>query len=136
MRNFFFFSTKKAVSKCVFLLPVLLLFFQKGNSQDTIRYTGSPTFCQGQSLLLTTNPTGSSYQWQLNGVNTVTTASYLATQSGTVTVTVNGRLYAPLVITVNPNPVAGFTFSPNGQCGSVPVSFTNTSSGTGLSRNE
>ncbi len=129
MRFLYFFSTKNAFFRIVFLLALIFLGLLAGKAQDTIRYTGSPTFCQGQSLLLTTSPTGSSYQWQLNGVNTATTASYLATQSGTVTVTVNGGLFAPLVITVNPVPTSSFTFSPNGQCGSVPVNFTNISSG-------
>ncbi|MEO7310482.1 MAG: PKD domain-containing protein, partial [Chitinophagaceae bacterium] len=115
-----------------FLLTFLSGSFVNFAQPDTIKYTGSPTFCQGQSLVLSANPTGSTYQWQLNGVNTVTTANYTATASGTVTVTTNGRLYAPLVVTVNPVPTAGFTASSNGQCGSVPVSFTNTSTGSGL----
>ncbi len=117
---------------------VFLLFFLAGSTAayaipDTIKYTGSSTFCQGQSLLLTANPPGTTYQWQLNGSNVSTASSYTVTQSGTVTVTVNGTPYQPLPIIVNPNPVANFTFSPNNQCGSVPISFANTSTGAGLS---
>jgi PKD repeat protein len=36
-------------------------------------------------------------------------------------------------VTVSPYPVASFSFSPNNQCGSEPVTFVNTSSGIGLS---
>ena len=108
---------------------------------DTIKYSGSTSFCQGSNLVLTANnaPSGASFQWQKNSADIpgATSINYTATASGsyTVIVTSNGVpvTYAPVVITVYPYPVAGFNFSPNSQCSNVPVQFTNTSSGSGVS---
>jgi gliding motility-associated-like protein len=113
---------------------------------DSIDVAGATTFCQGNSVLLTANfaPAGSSFQWQqsTDGGTTWTnvganSSTYIASATGlfNVIVTTAGvpTTYPYVSITVNPNPVAGFTFSPNNQCGSTPITFTNTSTGTGLS---
>jgi hypothetical protein len=113
---------------------------------DSIDVAGATTFCQGNSVLLTANfaPAGSSFQWQQSTdggttwINVGTNSStYTASATGlfNVIVTTAGvpTTYPYVNITVNPNPVAGFTFSPNNQCGSTPITFTNTSTGTGLS---
>lgn len=74
---------------------------------------GSTTFCQGDSVQLNAN-TGAGYawQWKLNGnlINGATNSSFVASTSGsyTVTTTVNScsKTSLPVVVTVNPFPSA------------------------------
>ena len=83
----------------------------------SINYTGSTTICLGDSKLLGVG-SGSSFQWNKNGVpiTGATGNSYLASQSGTYTVTVDigGCLYtsSPVVIIVeSPSVSAGSDFT-------------------------
>ncbi len=121
------------------LLILCTLTFLTGLGQSIIA-SGPTSFCQGKNVQLNPQnpPAGSTYQWQLNGtdISGATGVSYTAAASGSYTVIVtdgNGPvLYGPITITVHQYPSAGFSFSPNNQCSSTPVSFTNTSNGTGL----
>jgi len=108
---------------------------------DTIKYNGPTSFCEGKSLELTANnaPNTATFQWKKDGVDIqgATSASYTATESGSYTVVVSdnsgtSNTYPALLITVRSHPVSGFTFSPNGGCSNIPIHFTNTSTGTGL----
>jgi len=104
---------------------------------DSIGFNGTGNICQGSSLTLTANfaPTGSSFQWVFNGADIAgaTASTYVATASGTYTVKVNDNgtvlQWPSMTLTVHPYPQAGFNFSPSGQCGNVPVQFTNTTAG-------
>ncbi len=105
-------------------------------NNDTIKYTTPLTFCEGGSVLLEAdgvqgNPT---FQWKKNGVPEpgANGNTYLATTSGNYTVVVNSSEYAAVIVLVLPKPDAAFTFIPNNQCGSIPINFSNTSTGTGL----
>jgi large repetitive protein len=108
---------------------------------DSIGFTGSTTICQGQSLLLTANfaPAGSTFVWQIstdggaNWFNVGVNPTYNATTTGLYTVVVfiaGVPTNWPVVnITVNPVPLADYTFTPNSSCSSIDVAFTNTSTG-------
>lgn len=114
---------------------------------DSISYTGSATICQGSSVALTAKyaSAGSTYQWQqsTDGGTTWTdvgsnNANYSANVTGQYRVEVTDNqnkavIWPSVDVTVNPNPDADFTFTPNNGCGSAPVSFTNTSTGSNLS---
>ncbi|RYY43338.1 MAG: hypothetical protein EOO06_19850, partial [Chitinophagaceae bacterium] len=110
---------------------------------QTINASGPTGFCTGGNVTLTiTGVSGSaSYQW-LNGgtaIGGATNANYTATTSGSysVDVTIGGNTtnYGPTPVTVSNPPTASFTSSPNNTCSNIPVSFTNTSTGTGLTYN-
>src|ERR1700712_2910557 len=107
---------------------------------QSIKPLGPTGFCIGGSVILTVDPplTGATYQWQQDGNNIPggTNASVLATTSGsyTVIVTQNGIpiTYDPITVTASQRPKASFTSAPGNQCSNIPVSFTNSSTGTGL----
>ena len=115
------------------------------NPNDSIGFSGSAAICAGKSLLLTANyaPTGSTFQWRVStdggttwmDIANATNKTYSATTTGLyrVDVTTNGvtTIYPAVNVTVNAYPVADFTFSPNNACSSLPISFTNTTPGTG-----
>lgn len=144
-----FLSFKKKWRSYIALVAVLLSFIASYAGRvdhsfaptDSVGFTGSTTFCQGESLLLTANfaPAGSTFLWQVStngGTNWTDLGSnptHNATFSGlyTVVVTIAGvPTNWPVVnITVNPVPVANYTFTPNNACSSGDVSFTNTSTG-------
>ncbi|HOS48099.1 MAG TPA: hypothetical protein PLG57_05655 [Bacteroidia bacterium] len=65
-------------------------------SPPTITASGPTTFCTGGSVTLTASA-GSTYLWS----NGATTQSIVATNSGSYTVTVDGVVSAPTVVTVN-----------------------------------
>ena len=65
-------------------------------SPPTITASGPTTFCSGGSVTLTASA-GSSYLWS----NGATTQSIVANNSGSYTVTVDGVVSAPTVVTVN-----------------------------------
>ncbi|MFN0083227.1 MAG: beta strand repeat-containing protein, partial [Ferruginibacter sp.] len=127
-----------------FFTLALFTFSVSNVLAQVITYPGAtPSFCPGGNVLLTANnpptPTGS-YQWQsspdgilpytnITGANSIT---YLVSTIGFYQMIVSGASsfsYAPVQVTQNPNPVASFTASPQNQCATVPVSFTNTSTG-------
>ncbi|WP_162276847.1 PKD domain-containing protein [Mucilaginibacter pedocola] len=105
--------------------------------------TGGTTICQGGSLILSTNPTppgGSAYQWTKDNSpiaapeGTGSTLTVNATGNYGLTVITNNvsETYPAITINVLPVPVAGFTHSANNLCSNVPMTFTSTSSGDGL----
>src|SRR5579875_1792191 len=111
--------------------------FKAFDAADTIKYSGSTTFCDGGSLLLTANNAlpGSTFQWLNNNniISGATNVSYTATAPGSYTVTVTrgdtATTYPPLVITVNPKPSPDFSFE-NNNCSGTALQFTsNISSG-------
>lgn len=115
-------------------MPVLVI-------SQSINVSGSLTICSGASVNLTASGyTGSpSFKWQRDGIDIVplaTSATYAATLSGSygVLVTLSGTTvpYTPVTVVVNPNPTADFTFSPDGDCANIPITFTSTSSGISL----
>ncbi|MCB9165276.1 MAG: T9SS type A sorting domain-containing protein [Flavobacteriales bacterium] len=62
-----------------------------GGTVPTATAQGATSFCNGGSVVLSTNTaSGNSYQWRLNGnsINGATNSSYTATQTGSYTVTV------------------------------------------------
>lgn len=102
------------------------------------------TICVGSSVVLGGNPTaidasvGVTYLWTSTETvsdNTAANPTALLTNTGVYSFSVtlssggcDGQSDIMLVNVVNP-PVANFTFSPDNACASVPVTFTNTSSG-------
>jgi large repetitive protein len=123
----------------IFLLGCF--FYASADPGYPITYTGATTFCQGGSILLNANgaPAGYSIAWTRNNVligstGTVYTANTTGSYSAIATLAGNPDIHYDTVnIVVNPNPTAAFIPSANNICISTPVSFTNTSSGSGLS---
>ncbi|MCB0802262.1 MAG: PKD domain-containing protein, partial [Flavobacteriales bacterium] len=108
-----------------------------GASKDTI--------CEGQSITFTNNSIGGAnrYYWdygqgagfvQRNGSNKTVTFNQHGDYTIQLAVGVAGASSCvdttSVDIYVNPSPVANFNFTPNNQCDSATVSFTNTSTGT------
>src|ERR1043165_1207542 len=126
-----FLSFKKKWRSYIALFAVLLSFIASYAGRvehffaptDSVGFTGSTTFCQGENLLLTANfvPAGSTLLWQVstNGgaswTDIGTNPTYNATTSGlyTVVVTTGGvPTNWPIVnITVNPVPAANYNFT-------------------------
>ena len=121
----------------------VLTFFGSVQGQ-VITFPGvSASFCPGGSIVLTASnppvPTGG-YQWQtanaIGGPYTnipgATTATLTVTTVGFYLVIISGPpafTYPAVEVTQNPNPTAAFTAAPQNQCGTIPVSFTNNSTG-------
>jgi PKD repeat protein len=100
--------------------------------------------CAGGSVTLGATPSATggtvnyTYNWSpaaglscTNCPNPICTA----TTTTTYTLTVDDGANVDddqVTVNVNPSPTASFTFSPNNQCSSTPVVFTNTSIGVGL----
>lgn len=89
------------------------------------------------------NNVTASYEWFLNGVSfdntvglaapTTSTISAVGTYTYKLIVTDTGPACtdtATVVVQVYPVPNANFNFNPNNQCAGLPVTFTNTSTGT------
>lgn len=96
---------------------------------------GATTFCQGGSVVLTAD-TGPNYQWKKDGTDipSANSQTYTVTSGGNYTVVVNGSPYpASVLVNVLQPPSASFSFTPSDQCGTVPVNFTNSSTGSNLS---
>lgn len=99
-----------------------------------------PNGCAGTTVQFTntTTPAGT-YNWSWNFGNGQTSTQQNPTttypSAGTYTVTLIASDPSGCSdtitqqITINPNPVAGFTFSGTGTCQNSPVTFTNTSTG-------
>lgn len=99
---------------------------------QTLTPTGNVTFCVSGNLAVTGAAGGTTFQWQLDGVNEpgATASTYTATTSGTYRVILlNGGVrdtLGPVNVTIRPNPNAGFSFTPSGVCMTTPVQFTYT----------
>ncbi len=128
---------------CIILLLGCVLFASADPGYN-ISYTGATTFCQGGGITLNANgaPAGATFQWTKNTANIVgatsssfTISNAAVTDGGAYSVVINGGAihYDTVNIVVNPNPTADFNASATTICISTPVSFTNTSSGSGLS---
>ncbi|MEO8771581.1 MAG: PKD domain-containing protein [Ferruginibacter sp.] len=118
--------------KILFFLGLLLISCRLFS--QSISPVGPINLCSGENQLLTLTGAGSSnIQWQLNGGNIpgATSSTYTATASGTYHAVLTGPAGTSnnVIVTVHPNPVAGFSFSPNNQCSNIPVNFINTSTG-------
>ena len=126
----------------IFFCFFVSLLFLSGTYGQTLTPAGPLDLCPGGTQLLTVNaaPAGTAFQWQLNAVDIVgaVSSTYLVTSAGSYRVILNSPgpitdTLGPVVVVARPNPTASFTFSPNNQCGNVPISFVNASTGTGLS---
>ncbi|HEY0039252.1 MAG TPA: PKD domain-containing protein, partial [Flavisolibacter sp.] len=119
---------------------LLCLFLSGFVYSQTIVANGATSFCVGGSVTLTITgvPGGSGFQWQKDGsdIPGATNASFVANATGAYTVIVtqggNSNTYGPTNITASTPPTPSFTSSPNNQCGTVPVNFTNTTLGSSL----
>ena len=126
-----------------FCTLLFFIFFVSDVFSQVITYQGTtPSFCPGGNVLLTASnppvPTGS-YQWEfsLNGSTGwgnvgVNASTYSATAIGFYRVTISGPpivTFPAVEVTQNPNPVASFTATPQNQCSTGPVYFTNNSLG-------
>lgn len=108
---------------------------------QAIQPAGSASFCAGESVFLSINPSvGGPYQWLVGGIiiNGATNAAYTAAAPGnySVIITVNGKpdTLKTVAVTVKPFPlVPAFTFNSNLQCASLPVNFNVTAPVAGVS---
>ncbi|MEP7374587.1 MAG: PKD domain-containing protein [Chitinophagaceae bacterium] len=125
------------------LTLIVYLYFTLSSFGQTpvIKHPGTGAICAGQSLVLTVDgaATGATFKWRKDGVLIVpaeTLISYTANTTGNYDVIVTAAAIndtlAPVKVTVNPNPVSGFTFTGANQCGNLPISFANSSTGTAL----
>lgn len=119
------------------LVPII--FFGFNSIAQTITPAGTVNICTGQTqdFTVTGSPAPASFQWQFNDadISGATAATFKASAPGKYRVIINGGrkegdTLGPVELKVNPNPVAGFTSSPSDQCANIPVSFTNTSTGS------
>jgi hypothetical protein len=131
------------LSRSIILL--LLLSYSFANAQ-TITYPGSTPagFCQGGNILLTASnpPAGASFVWEKStlatgpwspvGINsptlTVSTIGYYRVTVSTVAPPSSVR-YDSVFVVENLNPIPSFSAAPTNQCGTVPVLFTNNTTG-------
>lgn len=116
-----------------FLIPVL-------SYTQTITYPGTLNLCPGSTKVLTATgaPGGSSFQWRKDAItiSSATLSTYVANTAGTydVLVTTAGVqiTYTAVVLSAATSPVADFSFSADGNCADVPITFTNNSTGNSL----
>ncbi len=119
----------------------LILFIPALSFAQTITYSGTLNLCPSttKTLIASGAPGGSTYQWRKDGANIplATSSSYGANIVGTydVIVTTAGipTIYDAIVLAAATNPVADFTFSADGNCANLPITFTNASTGNTLS---
>jgi len=130
------------------LLPVL--FFLSVSclrvaAQCTANAGPDTTICLGASVAIGVPPASGTglapftYSWTpVGGLSCADCPTPVATPSGNqvyvLTMTDDTGCVATdqVIVTVKPVPVAGFTFLPSGGCANLPVQFTNTSTGTGM----
>ena len=115
-----------------------LVTFAQPPCNLTITTAPSPaTICNGESIVLTANSaTATGYLWSPAGsLSSATDQVVTATPNATTTYTCNpSGCNGPdvtVVVTVHPTPTANFSHNPASPCGSVPITFTNTSTGGG-----
>jgi len=108
---------------------------------DQITFSGTATFCENGNKILTieNQAANSTFQWFRDGISLsgATSKSYSVISAGSYYVIVTpptGSLitYNPVFIIKAEKPSASFTFATDGVCSNVPIQFTNTSTGTGL----
>ncbi|RYY38248.1 MAG: PKD domain-containing protein [Chitinophagaceae bacterium] len=126
--------------KKILILLLGVLFSIYGNAQtfSWSGYQGAAGFCPGGSVLLKALPVpaGATIQWTLSGapIPGAITDSLRVSSAGDYSVEVtnggNTTFWPVLQVVVHPEPSPAFTFTPNAQCSSTPVQFTNTSSGS------
>ncbi|RYE20708.1 MAG: PKD domain-containing protein, partial [Sphingobacteriales bacterium] len=127
----------------LFKVTLTVLLFSGALSAQTITYPGSnPGFCPGGQLLLTAmNPPAGTFQWQYSPTYTGTYVNvganintHSASAAGFYTVSVTGAQpiqYDTVQVTVNPKPVADFTFTGTNACSGSNIPFTSSvTSGT------
>ena len=110
-------------------------------------FSVSSPLCFGTAVTFTNNSTGGpiSYGWDFgdpasgaNNVSALTSPTHLFSSAGTYTICLTVTWAGPCVniycqtIVVHQPPTASFTMAPVNQCATIPVNFTNTSTG-GLS---
>lgn len=135
------------VNKYLLLLPFFLCLARSaGYAQCTANAGPDTTVCLGASVPIGGLPnaaTGAApitYTWTpATGLSCTSCANPVATPSSnelyTLTIEDDTGCVATdqVLVSVLPVPTAGFTFSPSNQCSNIPVQFTNTSTGSGLS---
>lgn len=101
--------------------------------------SGPVDFCQGGFVELKTTNTGDTYQWFNNGVpisgETTTTFKALVIGNYSLKITTGGveEESNKVIVTVFALPTSSFTTNASGaNCSNEEISFTNTSTGTGL----
>lgn len=104
---------------------------------QTITPASPVNFCVS-GVLTVSGYTGSpSFQWKKNTVDIpgANASTYLVTSSGNYSVVLSGTppvTVGPVAVTINPNPIADFTFNNNNTCSGTNVQFTSSvTSGTG-----
>lgn len=154
LTNFAFqkYSVHFMLNRFKLLLSILLLFFFQnfGFSQcNNLQANAGPDvfLCAGSSgVQLNGTATGGSggytFSWTLPsgnpapGLSCNNCANPIANAPGTylliVTTTPNCTNTSTVVVTNSNSPTANFTFTPNNACGNLPVQFTNSSTGNGL----
>ncbi len=129
----------------LFLLLLFVFVIPRVYSQLAVSIESSfNPICLGQSTTLTADTSGGkgtiTYQWntipvgaEIGTSNSITvTPSSTTTYTVTVTDASSLTITSSKIITVNLNPTASFSFTPDNSCPYTPISFTNSSTGTGL----
>ncbi len=132
--------------KKLVLVLFLSFFFIKVNAQCIAHAGPDTSICLGASAQIGAIPaaTGSgapfSYSWSpvaglscTNCPNPVVTPTVNATYTLTVTGSGGCNDTEQMIVTIDPVPTANFTFASNNICANLPINFTSTSSGVGLS---
>jgi gliding motility-associated-like protein len=112
-------------------------YAQSGGNSISLSTSGQRSICQGDSLKINVTNLASNetytFQWLKddNIINGENQSSIVLKQSGTykVRVTKGGQTetIGSLNLTINPKPVADFSFTPSSGCGKTTVRFTNNS---------
>ena len=136
---------EKSLRLTCLLLTVFVLFAKNGTSQCTANAGPDTSICLNAAAQLGGLPAGTglgtlTYSWSPtaglsnpNIANPVVTATTNQTYTLTVTSSPDGCTASDQVnVTIDALPTAGFNIVGNNNCSNIPVSFTNTSSGTGL----
>lgn len=126
------------------LIAIPLLFHTETYAQCAANAGSDSTVCLGSAVQLGGTPAGTgagtlSYSWSpsaglscTNCPNPVLTASSNQTYTLTVSSSLGCTDNSSVTITVTPPPTASFTITGNNNCSDIPIQFTNTSSGSGL----
>jgi PKD repeat protein len=127
------------------ILCRMLLYTGSAHAQCNAHAGVDETICTGETVIIGGAPSGTggtgtyTYTWSpAAGLSCTNCANPVcsATTSTSYTLTIDDGSGCTdsddINVTVQPLPTASFTFSPNNQCSSTPVQFTNTSSGTAL----